>query len=382
MCGKLHAMVWWMKMRRQEKKYIFLVNWIKERIASGELKPGDRIHSENELSAMFGMSRQTVRNAIGVLESEGLVERIQGSGTYIGAGRKTVREKTRNIVVITTYMDGYIFPATLQSMVQRLAAAGYRAQIMFTNNQVDNERKILQSLLKKDNVDGVIVEASQSAFFNPNLEYYRQLRERQVRILFFNCRYPELDMPLVALDDAAVSEDLVRYLLDQGHRKIGGIFKLDDGQGKLRYGGYVKALLDAGIRPDDRKIVWIDTEDQKNLKGMKDVIFGKLSDCTAVFCYNDEVAFSFMELLQEKNIQVPGELSVVSIDGSELSLLAKPPITSVPYPMEALGRKAAENILRMIEQPNFKGDFMYRPEIQVRDSVRKLTGGGMEKTGD
>lgn len=356
-------------MGRREQKYLFLVEWIKEKLNAGELAPGDKLYSENELGAMFDMSRQTVRRAIGMLENEGIVERIQGSGTYISGRRKKSRKRTRNIMVITTYVDSYIFPVTLQSMVQNLSAAGYRAQILFTNNQLENERKILERILEEDNVDGVIVEASKSAFFNPNLEYYRQLMEKQIVFLFFNCKYPELDAPLVALDDAGVAEDAVRYLLKQGHRKIGGIFKLDDGQGKLRYGGYAKALLDAGIRLDDRKVVWIDTEEQKNLRSIRDMILEKLSGCTAVFCYNDEVAFGLMELLRERGIRVPEEISVVSIDGSELSLLAEPAITSVPYPMEKMGKKAAENILRMIRQPDFKEDFMCRPELLIRDSV-------------
>lgn len=363
-------------MRRQEQKYIFLVNWIKEKISAGKLGPGDKLYSENEMSAMFGVSRQTVRRAIGTLENEGLVERIQGSGTYISGRKKKARKKTRNIVIITTYVNGYIFPVTLKNMVQSLSAAGYRAQIMFTNNQVENERKILQSILEEDNVDGMIVEASRSAFLNPNLEYYRQLQERQVSFLFFNCRYPELDAPMVALDDVGVAEDAVHYLLVQGHRKIGGIFKLDDGQGRLRYGGYTKALLDAGIGLDDHNVVWIDTEEQKNLKSIKDTVLGKLSECTAVFCYNDEVAFGFMELLHEKKIRVPEDLSIISIDGSELSLLAEPSITSVPYPMEALGKTAAENMIRLIERPDFKEDFMYRPKLLIRDSVREISDGG------
>jgi len=63
------------------------------------------------------------------------------------------------------------------------------------------ERKILEGILEKDNVDGVIVEATKSALPNPNLEYYRELQRRQTALLFFNCRYPELDAPIVALDD-------------------------------------------------------------------------------------------------------------------------------------------------------------------------------------
>lgn len=363
-------------MKQREPKYISLVNWIKEKISTRELHPGDKLYSENELSEMFGLSRQTVRHAIGILETEGLVERIRGSGTYIGSRRGTVRKKTMNIAVISTYVDGYIFPPTLQGIVQTLSAEGYMTQIAFTNNRVDNERKILEGILEKDNVDGVIVEGTKSALPNPNLEYYRELQKRQIAILFFNCVYPELNAPIVALDDVNVARDAVEYLLSQGHRKIGGIFKADDGQGKLRYAGYTEALLKAGLGVDDRKILWIDTEDQKALKNVRNSVLRRVTDCTAVFCYNDEVAYGLVELLQKEGFRVPGQLSIVSIDGSELSLLSEPQITSVPYPMEELGRKAAENMIHLIDEPDFDGNYLFRPPILVRDSVRKIGGIG------
>lgn len=359
-------------MRQRETKYIRLANWIKEKISSGGLRPGEKLYSENELTEMFDLSRQTVRHAIKLLETEGLVERVRGSGTYIGRRDGAVRKKTMNIAVISTYVDRYIFPSTLQGIVQTLSGAGYMTQIAFTNNQVDNERRILEGILQKDNVDGIIVEATKSALPNPNLEYYQELKNRQVALLFFNCKYPELEAPVVALDDIQVAEDAVNYLLSQGHRKIGGIFKADDGQGKLRYAGYVNALLKKGLYVDDRKILWIDTEDQKALGNIQGSVLRRMTDCTAVFCYNDEVAFGLTKLLKKEGFRVPGQLSVVSIDGSELSLLSEPPVTSVPYPMEELGQKAAENMLRLIREPDFDGTCLYRPEILVRDSVRVI----------
>lgn len=52
-------------------------------IRSGELKPGDRVGSENELGAHFGASRPTVQRALRDLVSEGLLRRVQGSGTFV-----------------------------------------------------------------------------------------------------------------------------------------------------------------------------------------------------------------------------------------------------------------------------------------------------------
>jgi GntR family transcriptional repressor for pyruvate dehydrogenase complex len=54
-----------------------------EQIAGGQLKPGERLRSERDLSDAFAVSRSSVREAIKTLESRGLVEGRQGGGTYV-----------------------------------------------------------------------------------------------------------------------------------------------------------------------------------------------------------------------------------------------------------------------------------------------------------
>jgi GntR family histidine utilization transcriptional repressor len=57
--------------------------WVKQHIASGEWKPGDVVPSEAALSEQFGVSRMTANRAIRELSAEGLVTRVQGSGTRV-----------------------------------------------------------------------------------------------------------------------------------------------------------------------------------------------------------------------------------------------------------------------------------------------------------
>ena len=60
-------------------------------------------------------------------------------------------------------------------------------------------------------------------------------------ILFLNTYYPELDVPHVSLNDTEAAKAAVNYLIGRGHKNIGAVLKLDDGQGRLRYLGYLKA---------------------------------------------------------------------------------------------------------------------------------------------
>ena len=63
--------------------YVQLSTILKGKIVSGEYAPGSFLPTENDLSASFGVSRVTVRNALDLLEKQNLVVKKKGSGTYI-----------------------------------------------------------------------------------------------------------------------------------------------------------------------------------------------------------------------------------------------------------------------------------------------------------
>ncbi len=94
--------------------------------------------------------------------------------------------------------------------------------------------------------------------------------------------------------------------------------------------------------------------------------------CTAVFCYNDEVAFGLLDIFKKNGIRVPRDISVASVDNSELAILGDVPIASMPHPMERLGGKAAENLLRMIKDPGFDANYEFEVDVIPRNSVRRI----------
>lgn len=352
--------------------YLDIVQWVQERIENLDLLPGEKLQSENELSKIFKVSRQTVRHGIGVLEEAGLVNRVQGSGTYINDNRQAALSGRNRIAVVTTYVDGYIFPKTIQGIEQVLSEHGYLVQISFTNNTVERERSILEDIIKRDEVAGIIVEATKSGLPNPNLSLYQEIINRKIPILFINSYYPMLPVPHVAMNDLQTGYLATKYLIQMGHQNIGGIFKLDDGQGHLRYRGYMKAMEEALLPTSDKNIIWVDTEETKNLELSKTKIISRMKGQTAMICYNDQVAFSLIPILREEQIQVPSDISLIGIDDSELSQLGEIPLTSIPHPMDRLGAKAAKNLMKLIKMPTFDATYEFDTQVIERASVLKI----------
>ena len=105
------------------KKYMHIAQTLEEEICAGRWAVGERLPIEPELCARFDVARQTLRQAVGVLEEQGLVERLQGSGTYV---RATIpaQKKRQTVCVMTTYLDEYIFPAIISGAEEVLTARG------------------------------------------------------------------------------------------------------------------------------------------------------------------------------------------------------------------------------------------------------------------
>ena len=171
------------------------------------------------------------------------------------------------------------------------------------------------------------------------------------------------------MDDRAVGRAAAEYLLRQGHTRIGGIFKADDGQGRLRYAGFTDAMRASGAEIREERISWIDTQELRDQLSYSPYILRRLQTCSACVCYNDEIAHLVTEQCIQAGIRIPDDLSLVSVDNSELAKLNAVPLTSVIHPLEALGEKVAENLLRLIADRECDATFEFAPQIEERASV-------------
>ncbi|HEY1089629.1 MAG TPA: histidine utilization repressor [Burkholderiaceae bacterium] len=64
-------------------QYLKVKNHLRDGVKAGTWAPGERLASESALTAQFGVSRMTVNRALRELEQEGLIERVQGVGTFV-----------------------------------------------------------------------------------------------------------------------------------------------------------------------------------------------------------------------------------------------------------------------------------------------------------
>lgn len=357
---------------KKTAKYRFLVDTIKEKIKNGEYEPGERMESENTLSEQFGYSRQTVRQALSVLEQEGLIERRRGSGTYISSeSRRTPRGNS--IAIVTTYISDYIFPTIIRGIEETLTNAGYDLTLNVTNNHVEEEARILQSLISR-RVDGVIVEGTKTAFPNPNVELYRRLEKMGVPVVFFNSYYRDLpDSVYVVTDDRKAGLQAVDLLIEKGCRRIGGVFKSDDMQGHGRYAGFSEGLIHNGCALGDDNVVWYTTAERSRLfrPDNSDYMFERLRGYDGIVCYNDQIAYGVIDLLQKHNVRVPEDVLVIGFDDSSISEYSPVKITSFVHPKVEMGRAAANKLIHMLRSSDPEQPLVLDMPLHEKESTRR-----------
>lgn len=337
-------------------KYERLAQLLREELARLRAAGTTRMPSEAEIVQKYGVSRQTVRHALTLLEEEGLIEKRRGSGTYLKASEVT---RSTQIAVVASYMNDYIFPNLLRDVQAVLASENYSVAVYATGNSVYEERKILQRLLQEP-VAGILVEGAKTALPNPNLDLYERLVQQHTPMVFLHGVYPDLaNAVCIGDDNFGGGYQLARHLIELGHQKIAGIFKSDDIQGPLRYQGCISALRDADMLQPDNQYFWYTTEDrlrlveERNSELLRRFVQENARTCTAVVCYNDEIAFYLIKELLQAGIRVPEDMAVVSFDNSYYSELSTIPITSLGHESHAVGRAAASGLLNMLRgQPS------------------------------
>ena len=353
-------------------KYTKLVDWAKSHIKEANLKKGDKFYSEGELVEMFSVSRQTVRHAVGLLENEGLLERRQGQGTFVAKGLSANGTKRKAIgLVIMAYMESYIYPKVLVGIESVLQQNGYTLSLAFSDHSLDGEYRALRSVLDSD-VQGIILSPIRTRLYNPFTEIYKEIEERGIPLIFLDSYREGYGFPLVGMDDVLAGQMATEHLIEAGHTQIGGIFQSDMMQGHLRYKGFINAHLAMEINYSAKHTIWYTREDLDVIASAPKYMFDRLKGCTGLVCFNDLLAFRLVDSFIAAGFHVPDDISITSIDNSDMAALCKVPLTTLEHPKERLGQLAANQMIKLINDPSFDANTLISPSLITRDSVRKI----------
>ena len=142
----------------KDKAYEKVTHYVKERIKTGELRVGDKIPTERELSEKLELSRNSVREALRTMDNMGLIRCRQGSGNYISG-------EMQQIIDETLYMMFMLKQISVIDVSQLRRAIDIQAMILAVRNVNEDDIYEIKQLL--DRLD--VIEVDESAFVDRDI---------------------------------------------------------------------------------------------------------------------------------------------------------------------------------------------------------------------
>ena len=221
------------------------------------------------------------------------------------------------------------------------------------------------SMLKQRTVDGILA-------IDPGVSV-DNLRDYGGKYPIIQCCEAKagIDLPYVGVDDEKGAYAAVCHLISTGCRRIAMVSASGEmGFAKLRLSGFRRALKEHGIEHDPDLLLEYEfgvdngREIARRLLALHKPIDG-------VFLDYDIIAVDAQRALIEAGIKVPEDISIVGFDGSDITMICTPTLTTVAQPANQIGMKAAEMLFAVLDgEPLHARRLTLDFELKVRQSTR------------
>ncbi len=357
-----------------EHFYRQIVKDIKGRIANGELKPGEKIETQAELARKYDVSLITVRNALALLVSEGLLLSRAGRGTFVLEGRSKRIDFSdhRSIGLVLRDLNHPYFSMIVRSVEERAYQLGFNVLLSNSSGNIEREENQIDKF-RRMGVDGLII-ASLSLEYKATEHIQRLHTENFPYVMVSYMHDPEYWY--VGSDHELGGYLATEHLLQIGYRSIGYVHMGGKSLlSEVRKNGYSRALTEHGMAYDPELVFVLDSErynfgtDRFQIGYRFGQDFGTFRKRPhALFFYNDMVALGFIQGAAEQNIRVPEDVGIVGFDDAIVGRYASVPLTSIHQPVDKIGSMAVEIIQKRIQKIEVEKRTIFKPSLVIRES--------------
>ncbi|MED4599137.1 LacI family DNA-binding transcriptional regulator [Paenibacillus validus] len=266
--------------------------------------------------------------------------------------------------LIITEIGNPFFSELLVGVHQELDTKGYTVILGTTFESAEKQDQLLSKMLEY-RVGGVImspVSGSSPAVID-------RLKQWDIPVVLVTKEPANSNSDYVGIDNVLGGKLAVDYLIEKGHRRIAFLGGPSESSARMdRQRGYIRALQQAGLPFDDSLVVTSAATRQGGREALQQVL-NQPNPPTAVFCYNDVVAFGVMLGLKEAGLMPGRDLAVVGYDNIEEAAMTSPALTTVMASPILVGTNAA-NLLhkRIMGNEDHVQRIILKPELVIRES--------------
>lgn len=250
--------------------------------------------------------------------------------------------KTFTIGVLVSRITNPFFAYLVDTIEREAKSHGYTVFIVQTYDDSYAELSLLERLKQKQ-LDGLIMCSVESS--PETLNYYHQFGT----IVLCNESFPDVNIPQISTNQAEITYQAIRYLVQQGAKKIayctGGLFR-GNSHGSSRNQGFKQAMAEANL-PIFPELIFRQVHTIADGKQVATQLL-TLPDADfpdAIFAGSDEVASGLISVFTQAKRSVPQNLRIIGFDNQPFAEMLSVPLTTIAQPVEALGQEAVRLLM-------------------------------------
>jgi LacI family transcriptional regulator len=273
-------------------------------------------------------------------------------------------KQTKTLALVLTDINNPFFTTVARGVEDVAHEAGFTVTFCNTDESEAKEKKYLEVLLQQQ-VDGILLVPAGSS---PDSVQY--LQKHDIPVVVLDRRVRDANTDGVRCDSEGGAYQLVRLLLELGHRRIAilggpeGISTADD-----RLAGYRRAMSEIG-QEGDGDLIQSGSFTMAGGYEMVKIAIAKTPRPTAIFAANNFIAIGALRGLQESGLKVPDDVALVGFDDLPETLVTFPFLTVAAQPAYEMAQQATRLLLARMagEAPEKCQEIVLPTELFIRQS--------------
>lgn len=267
------------------------------------------------------------------------------------SARSLVSKKSFTIGIIFEEVTGVglqhpLFSKILESFKSTVERSGY--DIMFLSNSMGQGNGSYLEHSKRKQVEAILVLCGDS-----NSDDLQDLYKSTIPTAVID--YNLAGVCNITSNNRQGVFDAVKYLRELGHTKIANIYGgLYLEIGRIRKEFFDEALERLDLPYHEQFYVSGEFFSKENGYNAMKRILDLDEQPTAIFCASDTLAIGAIQAIHEKGKTVPKDYSIIGFDGIDLGQMITPRLTTIRQDTDRMGKIAANQILNMINDKNFR----------------------------
>jgi LacI family transcriptional regulator len=250
--------------------------------------------------------------------------------------------RTHVIGLLVSDVRNPFFADVAHAAEQAALGADYVTLLGNANEDVDQQDRYIETFLNQ-RVDGVVLAPQGRGSGS-----LQSLVDSQMPVVFVDRTVEGFGVPSVTTDSRTGMSQAVAHLAAAGHERVGFIGGPQTiSTGRQRYDAFIDTLPDHGLELDEALITFGDFQEESGIRATEELLSGP-SRPTAVIAADNLMALGALAAIRSRGLRIGSDIEVIAFDDIEWLAHYDPPIPVIAQDADAVGRRAVELLMRVI----------------------------------